>query len=112
MDLKRKKIKEFLLEKGFYLNDGIKYGLDFLVYTEHPDLVHSKYGLVVLDQMNFQQLIALQRICTSNNKTLIVAMVNEDDSITFIQNKRFELKTIHKQFDVEEFSSQKRYKSS
>lgn len=94
MDSKRKVVEDYLIENGFYLNDGIKYGLDFLVYTDHPDKVHSKYGVVV-DQMNFKQLCSCQRICTSNNKILIVAIVNEDESIQLVQCKRFEMNKVN-----------------
>jgi tRNA splicing endonuclease len=82
---KRKFVKKFLLEQGFFVNDGIKYGLDFLVYTAHPDLVHSKYGLIVHSEMTFQNLILYQRVCNSNNKTLVIAFVNKIEDRTNIK---------------------------
>lgn len=91
MDVKREIVREFLEKKGFYLNDGIKYGLDFLVYTDTPNKVHSKYGLLVVEDINFQLLVAYQRICNANNKILILATINEQEEVQFHSCTRFEL---------------------
>lgn len=93
---KRMAVRDYLLDRGFYLNDGIKYGLDFLVYTDHPDRVHSKYGLVVYSTMTFQQLVSYQRVCNSNNKVLVVAFANIRDgtaNIKLVQCERFVTKS-------------------
>lgn len=89
-------VRKHLLDRGFYLNDGIKYGLDFLVYTDHPDKVHSKYGLAVYNTMTFQQLVSYQRVCNSNNKALIIAFVDARDltNIKLVQCERFIVKPI------------------
>lgn len=93
LETKREIIKQHLIKKGFYLNDGIKYGLDYLVYTDLPDNVHSKYGLIVKSDMTFQTLIMHQRICNSNNKILIIADVEKESDneyeIKFIKCIRF-----------------------
>ena len=82
-------IVQKLLEKGFYVTDGIKYGLDYLIYTDKPDKVHSKYGCILYNKdMTYQQLIALQRICTISNKKLIIVKVIDDD-IEYIEIERF-----------------------
>ncbi|KAI4291693.1 hypothetical protein PAPHI01_0967 [Pancytospora philotis] len=86
---KRQACREHLLRAGFYVNDGIKYGLDFLVYTDSPDRVHSKYGVVVFCGMTYQQLVMHQRLCCSVNKSLIVAVVDGPDSIRLVQCDRF-----------------------
>lgn len=86
---KRMVVKNHLLARGFYLNDGIKYGLDFLVYTDHPKKVHSKYGVIVYSTMTFQQLVSYQRVCNSNNKILVVAFVDASMDIRLVQCERF-----------------------
>lgn len=86
---KREAVKSFLLKKGFYVNDGIKYGLDYLVYTEHPSVVHSKYGVAVHGGMSYQQLIMHQRMCCATNKILIVAFVDGASNIRLIRCERF-----------------------
>lgn len=85
---KVKKVKEHLESLEFFINDGIKYGLDLLAYTDSPDKVHSKYGVIISNGLSFQQLVAYQRICTSNNKILLIAIVKEDE-IKYLECKRF-----------------------
>lgn len=82
------KVKYHLESLGFFVNDGIKYGLNFLAYTDSPDRVHSKYGVIVTDQLLLYQVVAYQRICTSNNKILLVAIVSGDD-IKYYECRRF-----------------------
>lgn len=78
MDLRDKieKVKSHLIGLGFFVNDGVKYGLDILAYTAHPTKVHSLYGVVVSNGTSLRELIAYQRVCTSNNKILLVATVD------------------------------------
>lgn len=86
-------IREHLIKQGFYINDGIKFGTDLLVYTDKPEKVHSKYALLFYDEnMTYQHLLAVQRVCLSTNKTLIVTRVIQNNSnveIEYIQVERF-----------------------
>lgn len=82
------KVKTHLESLGFFINDGIKYGMDLLAYTDSPSRVHSKYGVVVSDDLRLHQLVAYQRICTSNNKILLVAVVGVD-GIRYYECRRF-----------------------
>lgn len=88
---KRNRVKEDLEKKGFFVNDGIKYGLDMLAYTDDPNVVHSKYGVLIFREMTFQQLISYQRICNSNNKILLMVFV-EDENIKYVECERFIIK--------------------
>lgn len=83
--------KAHLESLGFFVSDGIKYGLDLLAYTDDPDRVHSKYGVVISNNITFQQLVAYQRICTSNNKVLLAALVSES-GIQYFECRRFLVK--------------------
>lgn len=89
LEEKRCILKKYLIDEGFFVNDGIKYGLDFLAYTDNPDKVHSKYGLFVFNGESYQKLILYQRICRSNNKILLIAFVNHNGSIHLIEVERF-----------------------
>ncbi|KAL6122484.1 tRNA intron endonuclease [Nucleospora cyclopteri] len=67
-------IQNDLITNGFFINDGLKYGLDLLVYTEHPQKVHSKYGLLLYNEkITYREILAYQRVCTNSNKTLLIA---------------------------------------
>lgn len=91
---KRLIVKDYLLKQGFRINDGLKYGLDFLVYTDDPSAVHSKYGLIVFNsKCTYQQLVVYQRICNSNKKTFILAFVEYNNNVKLLQCERFNLHT-------------------
>lgn len=85
------RVKIHLESLGFFVNDGIKYGMDLLAYSDHPNKIHSKYGIVVSQTLNFQQLVAYQRICTSNNKILLLASVTGSE-IKYFECRRFPIK--------------------
>ena len=87
-DGNRIRIKKYIEDRGFHIRDGIKYGLDYLVYTDDPSKVHSKYGLIINDKISYQELIAYQRICNSNNKELLVAFMR-DENVVIMKYKRF-----------------------
>ena len=74
----RRIFAEYARGQGMHVNDGIKYGLDFLVYTDDPSRVHSKYGVLIHREMTYQALVCYQRICSSNNKKLLIVRVGED----------------------------------
>ncbi|KAM0681827.1 hypothetical protein GINT2_000344 [Glugoides intestinalis] len=88
MEKRISEVKEHLEGLGFFVKDGIKYGIDLLVYTDHPSKVHSKYGVIIYETMSFKKLILYQRICNSNNKKLLVVVV-KDDKIKYFECKRF-----------------------
>jgi len=89
LESKKRIVLKRLAEAGFHINDGIKYGLDFLVYTDTPNKVHSRYGLLIERPMTFRELVACQRICASNNKELLIARVNSDGSVKYYRWTRF-----------------------
>lgn len=89
LEEKRSILKKYLIDKGFHVNDGIKYGLDFLAYTDSPDKVHSKYGVIVFNGESYQKIVLCQRICRSNNKILLIAFVDPNNSIRLIEVERF-----------------------
>lgn len=92
---KRQILREYFEKEGFYLNDGIKYGLDFLIYTEHPDKVHSKYGCAIDRGYTYRDFALFQRMCNNNNKIFLLARVEikgEENNIQIIECERFDPK--------------------
>jgi tRNA splicing endonuclease len=96
VDEKRKIVRAWILDRGFHVRDGMKYGLDYLVYTDDPRLVHSKYGVLVDHGTDYASLVLAQRVCNSTNKILLVGLVDEDKTVRFIVCKRFLERRINK----------------
>lgn len=70
-------LKSFAESLGFFVSDGFKYGVDLLLYTDHPSKVHSKYALLLDRNQSFFEIVAIQRVCCSVNKRLIFVKENE-----------------------------------
>lgn len=82
-------VKKDLECTGFVYGDGIKYGLDLLIYTDEISKVHSKYGLVIFEkEMTYREIIAYQRICNSVNKILLLAVYDKGE-MTYVTVERF-----------------------
>ena len=74
-----------LHEKDYYIIPGKKYGVDFLVYKEDPNFVHSTYLISckkVNDNIDVKDVINNERVSFGTLKVLIYAFVdneNKDD---------------------------------
>lgn len=69
---KLQSIKHYFKEDGFIVHSGLKYGTDFLLYTDNINKVHSKYAVVLNRNYTYLNILAIQRVCTSNRKILIL----------------------------------------
>lgn len=74
---------------GFHVKDGIKYGVDFLLYTDNPEKVHSKYAILINRNQKFLDIIAAQRVCHSTRKKLIFVYHDSDNKIKLVSIGRF-----------------------
>lgn len=82
-------VRRVLEDEKLVVRDGLKYGLNFLVYTSDPELVHSKYGVLVnYKGVTYKEIIMAQRVCNSNRKRLIIADCI-DGSVKFMEVSRF-----------------------
>jgi tRNA splicing endonuclease len=79
--IERMKLK--FINGGFHIRDGLKYGADLLLYTDDPSVVHSKYAFLLDDDYTFLQIIAVQRVCSSSGKELIVGRMGDNDVILY-----------------------------
>jgi tRNA splicing endonuclease len=77
--LKRQALARHFAEQGFRVDDGLKYGVDLLLYTDEVERVHSKYGVLIHREHTFLDLIGVQRTCSSANKTLVVAFFKDGE---------------------------------
>lgn len=81
--LLRERVFIDLWEKGYYITSGLKYGGDFLVYTNDPSSSHSTYiALVVSWQQHISCLTALARVATKVKKKILLCST-DDDQITY-----------------------------
>ena len=71
-----------LKKKKYFVNSGIKFGCDFLVYDNDPTITHSKYLVNCYtkeDKINFKTIISNERISVNTKKKLLYAFVNIAD---------------------------------
>lgn len=74
---------------GFFVSDGLKYGVDLLLYTDLPSKVHSKYAVLLERNHKIFDIVGIQRVCGSVNKELIFVKI-EDGKYNFYKIQRFE----------------------
>lgn len=89
LEFKKSVLIEHFKFLGFYVNDGIKYGIDFLLYTDDPSNVHSKYGVLIENNHSFFDLMSVQRICNSVKKELIVVVFKNSTQFELFSVERF-----------------------
>ena len=83
-----------LKEKGFYIADGSQYACDFAIYKKEPWICHSSVLLWCENELfDTRKLIQHARISDSTLKKAVVAIKTKDNTISFIELKRFKLTT-------------------
>ncbi|KAM0687906.1 tRNA-splicing endonuclease subunit Sen2, partial [Conglomerata obtusa] len=76
IEVELKSLKIYFQDQGFVVKDGLKYGVDFLLYTDVVEKVHSKYAVMLNRNFTYLQIVSMQRLCTNVKKKLIVVNVN------------------------------------
>ncbi|KAF7700691.1 hypothetical protein CDIK_0867 [Cucumispora dikerogammari] len=72
----------------FTITDGIKYGVHYLLYTDTPDKVHSKYSLLYKEDFNTSEAIVYQRVSSAVGKEFIVGQfMREEEYVSSISNE-------------------------
>ncbi|TBU11254.1 putative tRNA-intron endonuclease [Hamiltosporidium tvaerminnensis] len=72
-----------LQNDGYTISDGIKYGVDILVYTGNIDEYHAKYAILFFDEQCIKDIVSVQRICSSVGKILVLV----DESFNFYEKE-------------------------
>lgn len=80
-----------LKSKGLTPKSGSKYGVPFRVYEKgmKPQNSHSEYLLDIIEhseKIKVNDLLGKNRISHSTRKKLIIAIIDRDNSITYIEN--------------------------
>ncbi|KAM0674319.1 tRNA-splicing endonuclease subunit Sen2 [Gurleya vavrai] len=81
-------LKSYFTGQGFTVRDGLRYGVDFLLYTDDVEKVHSRYAVILNRNFTFLQILAIQRTCNSSRKECILADFF-GDKIRLIKIERF-----------------------
>lgn len=87
--MQERELKKYFEEAGFYVGDGLKYGVDMLLYVDVPNKVHSKYAVLMDRRHTFLQIMAIQRVCTTARKTLVIVYKDSDGAVKLASVERF-----------------------
>ena len=79
-----------LREKGYVVKTALKFGADFRVYEKgkNPDNVHAKWVVFCEHEskkFSWQDFSAKNRVAHSTRKRLLLAIVDEENSVTFYE---------------------------
>lgn len=80
-----------LRDKGYILKEGLKFGADFRVYSKgsKPSQAHAKYLLYALSsnqKISPTNIAAKSRVAHSTNKKLLIAIVDSEEDITYLES--------------------------
>jgi len=77
-----------LRDKGNIVKEGMKYGSDFRIYKPgtKPGKGHAAYLVSVIEKtINLKDISAKSRVAHSTNKKLILALIDKEQDITYLQ---------------------------
>ncbi|MEM3405484.1 MAG: tRNA-intron lyase [Candidatus Pacearchaeota archaeon] len=81
-----------LRSKGYVVKTALKFGAEFRVYEKgtkpHKNKEHAKWILYPLkesDKITMQELSAKSRIAHSTKKNLLIAVVDEEEDVTYYE---------------------------
>lgn len=79
-----------LRKKGYILKTALKFGAEFRVYEKgvHPGEDHARWLLYTTssqDSINWHEFAAKNRIAHSTKKYLLIAIVDEEDDVSYYQ---------------------------
>ncbi|KAA0200470.1 hypothetical protein HAZT_HAZT009468 [Hyalella azteca] len=83
-----------LWERGYWLLSGLDCGVDFLLYTDDPILVHAMYGVVVVPAtaddsedgqagLHMRDMTAVVRLNNFSKRKTLIAFVKLDGTISY-----------------------------
>lgn len=76
---------DLVINYGYYVQQGSKYGCDFVLYENDPDTCHSSFLLNIIDPykkqaLTVRDLVLWQRVSNKVNKKAVIAILIEEDS--------------------------------
>jgi len=81
------KVYKHLRDLGYVVRPGLKFGVDFAVYTKGPGLEHSPYMVQILEkngQIDPIELVRAGRLATTVRKNFVIATTIKDKLHFFI----------------------------
>jgi len=75
-----------LSNRGYAVKTGLKFGADFRVYDPDSDDPHAKWLVATVraqDRLSWQEFSSKNRVATSTHKKLLIAIVDDEDSVTY-----------------------------
>ena len=84
------KVFKDLKQKGYTLKAGLKFGVDFRCYEkgQKPGVNHAKYLVGIIEEknkINPEDFCSKARIAHSTAKTLLLAIIDSEDDITYFE---------------------------
>ncbi|OII75561.1 tRNA intron catalytic C-terminal domain-containing protein [Cryptosporidium ubiquitum] len=75
---------DLVVKYGYYVQQGSKYGCDFVLYENDPDTCHSSFLLNIIDPhkkqiLTVRDLVLWQRVSNKVNKKAVIAILIEKD---------------------------------
>lgn len=80
--------RDLVVNYGYYVQQGSKYGCDFVLYENDPDTCHSSYLLNVVDSrsgcsgLSVKDLVMWQRVSNKVNKKAVIAVLSGREGVS------------------------------
>ncbi len=83
-----------LRKKGYIIKTALKFGADFRVYekSSRPGKTHAKWLVFVVHEskkISWHEFAAKNRVAHSTKKNLLLAIIDEEESITYYEIRWF-----------------------
>ena len=72
VDEKRYEAFKYFTQNGWIVKCGMKYGVDFILYSDSVSVVHAEYAVWIRRPCEWSHVIAISRSCSSVKKKLLV----------------------------------------
>lgn len=88
-------IYEDLIKKGYFVKQALKFGAQFRIYNKDEQVessAHATHLVIVCDnskQFSSEELFSINRVAHSTRKKILLAFVDYELSITYIEQSRW-----------------------
>lgn len=88
-------VYEDLIKKGYFVKQALKFGADFRIYDKNTQIdtsPHATHLVIVCDnskQFSSEELFSMNRVAHSTRKKILLAFVDYELSITYIEQSRW-----------------------
>lgn len=88
-------VYEDLIKKGYFVKQALKFGADFRIYDKNTQIdtsPHATHLVIVCDnskQFSSEELFSINRVAHSTRKKILLAFVDYELSINYIEQSRW-----------------------